>query len=265
MVDGYTPNNPENYAIANRATVWIARKLATTPATYTVAKPVGNVNSGSFAPEFTELEHSSNFAGINKQDKKIITEVKGKVTIEIDEVVKENLRYALLSGDPVSTTIDVPLQETKTFVGTPGTITVNSGATIQEVLGIYSQLGTEGADGFEEGATADYTVNLTTGVITRVDGGLITAGETVVVNYTVRKTNLTKHIIMENTNIEARLWVISAGAAAGPKEYIYFPSAKIKPSGDINLLSKDAWRVVTLEMDILEDPEVGFGEWTNYI
>lgn len=268
MPGEFMPNDTRNYFIAEKATVWVQRKTADNPLTFGDKLPLGNVNSGTMTQTLEPLEHFSNFRTINRKDKELTISVANTIKVEIDEIVLDNLRYAISAGDRTLATIDVPLQETKDFAGgPPQTVVVNSGSAINSVIDVWSPDIPSGGSfpkKYVEGATGDYTVSLGTGTITRVASGDIPSGGRVKVHYDVRHTSKPKVSILQDVNIEGKVFIVSDGQQAGPRRFIFIPNARIRTDGDIELLPKDDWSKVTLNLEVIEDPVLGFGEWTNY-
>jgi hypothetical protein len=59
---------------------------------------LGNCPKFSFKPEIETLEHFSSREGVKTRDQKIVTALKGALTVELDEITPENLQFALLGS-----------------------------------------------------------------------------------------------------------------------------------------------------------------------
>jgi len=59
---------------------------------------LGNCPKFSFKPELETLEHFSSRGGVKTRDQKIVTALKGSLTVELDEITAENLTFALLGS-----------------------------------------------------------------------------------------------------------------------------------------------------------------------
>jgi hypothetical protein len=71
---------------------------------------LGNCPKFSFKPEIETLEHFSSREGVKTRDQKVITALKGALTVELDEITPENLQFALLgslSGAPGARVVKV--------------------------------------------------------------------------------------------------------------------------------------------------------------
>lgn len=59
---------------------------------------LGNCPKFAFKPEIETLEHFSSREGVKTRDQKVITALKGSLTVELDEITAENLQFALLGS-----------------------------------------------------------------------------------------------------------------------------------------------------------------------
>lgn len=255
----YNQKNADNYGVASRFKVWIARWNSTTSA-YEDYRSVGNVVDTSLAPTFERLKHNTHYRGIDKQDQSIVvsTEFTGKVTI--DELVKDNMLYVLMSTiRTTAQTYYVPDQENKTWAGGAGsTVEVNGGDAIYQVLNVW-HLSNDTA--YEEGATADYTVTEATGTLTKTAGSTIADGEEVLIDYETSETCV-MYNILDSTDIKARMKIVSENTT-GPKHCIFLPYVKLSLDGEIPF-PKDAWLQATLNLEIMEDDTYGYGQWYTF-
>ena len=248
--------NRDNYHVSSKVEAWVSKKISV--GNYSAYLPLGNIIDGTLSPEITKLEHSTNLNGLDAKDAEFVTKVAGRVTLVIDELVRQNLEYILgSSGRTASQSFNYNKWETPTFAS--GTITINSGATVAAVNAVYSLTGTL----YSEGATADYTVNLSTGVITRVAGSTIGATEQVVVYYDVDATG-SKYAMFDSPQINGKLQIVDAGGDIGAGRVIQMDNVDISLDGDINVLNKTDFNQATLAFSFNEDSSTGFGSWYNF-
>jgi hypothetical protein len=59
---------------------------------------LGNCPKFAFKPEIETLEHFSSRQGVKTRDQKVVTALKGSLTVELDEITAENLQFALLGS-----------------------------------------------------------------------------------------------------------------------------------------------------------------------
>lgn len=249
--------NTDNYHVASKVSAWINRKISA--GVYAGWMPVGDVQDGNLTPETERLEHMTHQFGLNKKDKEVVIGIKASVSLVLSELVRDNLRYCLGStGRTALQSFNCQQYEVKTFAA--GIITLNGGAAIQSILGVYALDGTP----YSEGATADYTATLGTGVITRQIGGGIGATEKVVVYYQKAISTASKYLMFDDPSPSGKLAVISDGGHVGPKHYIYFPDVDLSLDGDIPLVVKTDWQTASLRASVNEDASEGYGFWYNY-
>lgn len=247
----YNIPNKLNHTILAGVGIWIAKKTNDIAGDYL---PVGNVaEAPSLAFELERWTHKTNQYGSMTTDRYAVIGKSMNFKLVIDELVRENLIYALGSSVRTASQTIYPRQYEKiTLVA--GAAQVNSGAAIYDVLKV---LPNSGEASYTEGATADYTVNLSNGTITRVVGGQIGATDTLIVHYKVTKTNAVVYPIMDSPNISAALQLVSRKSNAENLGYDYvldIPSVDISLDGEIVFsFGPDAVKA-TLACQALADP-----------
>ena len=242
----YTVPNPLNYRVDGGVQAFIEKETA--PNTFDDHICLGNIISGNFTPEVETFKHYSALFGQNTKDRVITIQTGGTLKLELDELVKDNMEYSFQTTDRLaSQTALVPKVERATFAA--GTITVNSGTAINDVLWVKA---TTGETTYTEGATGDYTVSLATGVITLTATTTIGATDEVVVLYRESKTS-TRYSVFSDTDIRGRLHIVSYGTdGGGPSMYMYFPMVEVKPEGDINLFSMSEPKKFSLSLELVQ-------------
>lgn len=251
----YNVPYPKNYFIANKAGVWIAEE--TSAGVYDTWKTVGNVRACTFTPEEEAYIHSSHLFGLNKQDRRITISIGGTVTVEIDEIVRQNMEWLFRTATRTAAqNVAMPEQERVVFSGGVGA--VNSGSAIIEVLEV---LPLSGEDTYTEGATGDYTVTIGTGTITQTVGTSMSASGTYIVTYTVTHS-VNQYTTFDDADKRGKVWVVSSGEAIDvPKKALYIPMAEISMEGDMGLLPKEEAQSATLNLKIVEETTGVFAYW----
>jgi len=253
----YWPKNKLNYFVRDKTAVWVSKKSGSTYLDYLC---LGNIVEQTLTPAIERLEHETDFKGLNKLDQSLVikTTCAGKITI--DELLRHNLEYVLLSsGRVASQSITIPKQESLVWTG--ATLTVNSGDAIASILRVR-HLSNDTA--YDEGVSGDYTAVLATGILTKTAATTIAAGETVLVEYEVTEASASEYPILDQGDIEVKMkWVMAGTTVTQRRMMLYFPSVKISLDGDIPF-PKDAIQQASLNCQILEDETEGFGTWNEY-
>lgn len=252
-----TPNK-SNYHVSSAATVWIAKRISETE--FEEFIPVGNVITSSFEPLINRLEHKSNVLGLDTRDRNPVIEVGGSIKVEIDEIVRENLEYILLSAGRVR---DQSFNINRFKVGTVASsqLVLFGGAAIQDVQVVLAADDDELP--YEEGPSADYEVDAANGKITIPAGSSIQNGNKLVVYFTTPQEG-TKYPIFTEPNIRAKVRIVSSGSNLGPRKFIEIPDTDLALDGSMPLLTKTEWQTATLDFSINEDAEERFGNWYHF-
>lgn len=209
---------------------------------------IGNVTAFSFTIESESLDHFDSTQGIRQKDDSVLLEVNRTGTLTTDNINKENMGLFIL-GDY------------STQVQTSGTVTDESIGAVKQDR--YYQVGVSpsnptgvrsiSAVTVKVGATTktvttDYTVDLTLGRVYIVVGGGIADDDVVLVTYT--KAAVSREVIKSasGATIDGALkWV--AKNPKGPVRDVYFPSCRLSPNGEFQLLG-DEWQAMSFNIDI---------------
>jgi len=240
--------NKYNYTLMAGSSAWIAKRTSDVLGEYTL---VGNLAEDvTMSVDLTRLEHMTNLYGLDTLDSNPVIMKKLDFNITIDEMIRENLEYALgSSGRVISQSIQV--RKYAKAVVASGIVTVNGGSAIYDVEKV---LPNSGEDTYDEGASGDYTVTEATGVITLTAGSAITEGDTIIVYYRVTKT-VTEHPILDDPNINGAVEFYSVLASDNEVGYnvkIAFTNVDIALEGDLPL-SKAEYLKATLKCSALAD------------
>lgn len=103
------PNNPDNYALPSKLSVWFAPKQA--DGTLAQWRDLGNTMDISLALNEEYLEHMSAHDGVQAIDKEVINALKAEIKFSVDELVGCNLLLVTRPAtSPDSTAVDKVLQ-----------------------------------------------------------------------------------------------------------------------------------------------------------
>jgi len=244
----YTIPNKLNYTVVAGATVWIARKVNDVVQDY---YPVGNLAEDcTLGFELERWTHFTNLYGVDTRDRNPVIKKSMNFKCVIDELVRENLEFAMgSSGRLVNQTLAVRCLEKVTLVAGAGS--VNGGAAI---VAVDTVLPNSGESTYDQGPSGDYDVNEATGAITLPAGSTIGQTDTITVYYRVNKTCM-KYPIMDSPNIAAALQFISRKSTTNELGYnlaIDIPNVDISLDGDITLMKTEAIKA-TLMCQALAD------------
>lgn len=237
-----------NYTLMAGSSAWIAKRTSGVLGEYNL---VGNLaDDVTMAVDLTRLEHMTNLYGLDTLDSNPVTVKKLDFNITIDEMIRENLEYALgSSGRVVSQTTQV--RRYAKVVVAAGIMTVNNGDAIYDVERVLPE---SGEATYDEGVSGDYTVTEASGLITLTGSSDITNGDTVIIYYRVTKT-VTEHPILDEPNINGAIEFYSVLASDNEVGYnvkIAFPNVDIAIDGDLPL-SKAEYLKATLKCSALAD------------
>lgn len=248
----YNPKNKSNNSVAAATKVWVSVDSGV------VWRSLGNIVENTLTPALERLEHKSNYRGLDKLDNDIVIGNTFEGNITLDELVKHNMQWLLLSSiRSTAQSYAVPDSENKVWPDGE-TIEVNGGDAISSILGVYHL---SDDDAYDEGATADYTVDLPTATLTKVVGSSIIDDEEVIIDFATTET-CTKYNLMDTGDVEAQVKIIHKNTL-GPKHCIFLPSVKLSLDGDF-AFPKDAWTQAVLHLRVLEDDTYGYGQWYNF-
>lgn len=209
---------------------------------------VGNVTAFSFTIESESLDHFDSTQGIRQKDDSVLLEVNRTGTMTTDNINKENMALFIL-GDY------------STQVQTSGTVTDESLGAVQQDR--YYQVGASSGNPtgvrsisavtVKVGAavktiSTDYTIDLTLGRLYIVSGGGIANNDVVLVTYTKAATTRDQIKSASGATIDGALrWV--AKNPKGPVRDVYFPSCRLSPNGEFQLLG-DEWQAMSFNIDV---------------
>lgn len=228
-----------DYLTLGRGEVHFAPFLTgtTTPGGF---KALGNCPEFNLTIDFEELTHMDSRRGFKEEDASAITSRSVSATITCDHISPENLGYFFMGTTSTLTQSS----------GTDGALTVASAE-----LGASYQLGVSDANptghrsvstvvvedtggaGTTYVVNVDYTVDAARGIVTFLETGNITAGDSIDITYAYAATTR-KQVISGQAQIEGALQFRAYNAEGADTDY-FMPYAKLRPTGDLALIGDD--------------------------
>jgi len=205
---------------------------------------LGNAPEFNLAPEVEKLEHYSSMSGLKTKDKEVALEVKLTGSIQLDEINLRNLKLAFL-GD------DATLSQAGASVTDEEVVCTTLDAWYSLANRSISAVTVTDAIGTPLTLNDDYKVDATLGRIYAVDGGAISASDTIKVSYTAAALELTGINIANVTKIEGQLRFMGDPGTGNKFELLAW-KATLTPDGEFSFISDD-WGVLNLAVEVLSD------------
>lgn len=246
-----------NYTIG-RGEVHFARFASgtTTPMGF---RYIGNTPEFSLTFESTKLDHFNSDRGIREKDASVTIEVARSGQITTDEIDNENVSMFLFSaagaetiavaGGAVTNEViaDVVLGRSYPLgvsdsdpVGALSVAFPGSGGTL------FTVKNSGGTTTYTAGT--DYVFNTGTGLLTPLEGGTITAGSDIKVNYTELAYNY--ELVKSGSEPVAGALKFITFNPIGEQRVYTLPYVSISPNGDYNLKG-DEWQQLPFNFEIL--------------
>lgn len=229
-----------------------------TPGTKTVAKGgqryLGNTPEFNLNSESESLDHFDADNGIRVKDDSVLLELTRAGSFITDHISPANLAMWFLGTDgvveqAVLTDVDETITNANTGVRYQlGTSPSNPSG----VRGLTSVTGVVGATPLVEGT--DYTVNLATGSVTFIPGGLIVVDAGTadpVMTYSAAATEYNQIITGSNAQVEGEMFFEATNTKGVRFDYL-FPFVQLKPDGDFALKSNDEWQQLSFTFEALK-------------
>ena len=246
----FFPKDTRNYSVANKFTAYISEK--NDDGTFEPYLPLGNIVDSTLSTELVELEHFSNFNGIDRKDLEVVLRVGGTFNWTVDEMVCHVARWLFGSSTRTTgATLLVPHTETQKFTGSGTVITVNGGAAFDSNVALVDEDCTLFVDG------VDYTVQAASGTYLHAASGAIPVSGTVRAIFNTSETGA-KYPLLDKPNIEARVKLVNLAPEIGPKFMMEINRVRLRLDGDVSF-SKEDWRTAVLQGEMLEDENGNFG------
>jgi hypothetical protein len=220
---------------------------------------LGNTPAFTLSPVIESLDHFESMAGIREKDKSVDITVGLTGKFALDEYSVENIRLALLG-----TTAATYTQPTGHQVNEPMTARLGNWVKLSRVL-IHTVTVTNSTGLITYIRGTDYSVDEPNGRILAIVGGGITDGEALLVDFNFDACEYPLVNLIETSNVEGLIRFVG-DPAVGQSWHLVLWKAKLKPTGDIPLISEE-WGQLEFEFEALRDaanyPNSPWGQLTN--
>lgn len=244
--------NPANYQLPGRVSLWFRKAGQSGAADW---KEFGNIINPAVSATIERLEHFSQRRGQRAKDRIVNSQREAQLNFSIDEINVHNLAFAFgQSGE--ATTGSMVLNESKVFEnpGSGGTIAL--GDTDIEVGSVVVRDTFLGDSPNVYASGTDYTLNVSTGVLTIDPGGdLASGGAAAELHIFYQKEVETKKFeIFDGGTIEgeAKFQILTPDGLQVAYE---FGNVSIVNNGDITIGDGTAFQEIGLTMEILVDDD----------
>lgn len=212
---------------------------------------VGNTPAFSLNQENETLEHYSSDEGIREKDNEVILQTNVTGSLTMDDIQPENLALFFFGSSSVLAQTSATGQ-TETFVDVIEGHSYMVGVSDLNPTGVRSLTNVV----VKVGATTktlntDYTLNAELGMITIVEGGGISTGDDVIIEYD-RSAKSRKQIISGTDQIEGAVLFESTNEVGERFDYL-IPRVKLSPNGEF-ALKTDEWQQLPISVEVLKVP-----------
>lgn len=244
---------PSQNLTIGKGIVWLAPHL--TPQPVTVAngfEDMGNAPGLSLAINTETISHYSSRGGIRLKDDETTIEINRTGTLTIDDMKPSNLAKFFM-GSVSTVSIASDSAKTETFAAVKPGIGYQLGVSAQNPAGVRKVTGVTVSDA-DTPATiytvnVDYIVDLNRGFIEILPGGALAAGDIdITVEYDVEASTHTQ-IIAGDTEVAGSMLFQASNPKGELLDYL-MPYVKIRPSGDLQLIS-DEYMQVEFNVEVL--------------
>jgi len=214
---------------------------------------IGNVPDFSVNVETETLDHYRSTGGIREQDDSTEIKVDRSATITSDNIDPENLARFFLGEQTTLDQLASSVTDEAHTVSKQG-VYIQVGKTATNISGIrgVENVVVTSSDGLTTFAeTTDYVVQPQAGLVEIVEGGAISAGDDILIDYDVQAQTRSR-VISGNEPVEGALQYIEDNPTGEDKVYL-FPYVKVRPNGDFNFITDD-WQTVPFDIEVLTLP-----------
>lgn len=238
--------DPRNYQLPGSVSLWFRKAGSTDDADW---KDLGNVINPSLEEALEELKHFSNRRQERSVDKEVVSQREATMKFSVDEINSHNLKFAMMNGeDSEDSTYDANFNEIVLNPGASNTIQLkqtNIGGVVVRSPGLEDEV--------TFASPADYTVDLTTGILTITPaGGLDDPEETELHIFYTKTVSAEKFEIFPGQSVtgQAKFQVFTPG---GIKYAIEFGNVVIRANGALAVGDGTNWQEIPLQLDVLVD------------
>lgn len=241
-------NATPNYTLG-RGKVYFARFTSSqTPGSF---RYIGNTPEFNLTIESETLDHFSSDEGIREKDDSVPLEVTRTGSLVCDDINAENVALFFFGSTQSLSQAALPSQS-ENFSG------VNEEDVLQIGLTSTNRVGTRGLSNISvesnpSGTTytegTDYTVDTDRGMIAIMNGGAITGGADITVNFDIDAATSTR-VLSGSEPVEGAMRFIEDNPKGDDRD-IFLPYVKITPNGDL-ALKGDEWRQIPFSIEALK-------------
>lgn len=230
--------------------IYFAKYLmnTTTPGAY---RYLGNTPEFLLNSEIETLEHFDSDHGIRTQDDSITTSQTRGGNITTDNINQENLALFFTGTTGIITQASAASQVENIASVQFGTYHLGVNSTTRPTgyrnITVSAITGSGGTPTYVN--NTDYVVDAISGTVRFLEGGTLTQGTAVVINYAVGASTRDQ-IISGSQTIEGALKFKSFNAT-GPKWDYFMPRVKLSPDGDFALKGED-WLEIPFNVQVLK-------------
>jgi hypothetical protein len=228
---------------------------------------IGNTPEFNVTIETEDLDHFSSDRGIREKDDSVPLETTRQGTLTTDDIQPENLAYFFFGSVNAlavvgATVTDEQINDVKKGYGYHLGITNArpEGATnlTQHTIPTANIVVTTNPAGTTYVEGTDYSIDMTTGLLTILETGTITEGSDLLVDYKTTTGTVTR-IISGSTPIEGSLRYYAKNPK-GKQLSAYMPWVKLSPNGDFALKGEE-WQQIPFNIEILKKTGVEAVYW----
>lgn len=239
----------QNYTLG-RGKVYFGRfaEGATEPTGF---RYIGNTPEFNLTIEDETLDHYSSDKGIREKDDSVPLEVNRSGSMTCDNIVVDNVALFFF-GTTSAITTSALTSQSENLSGVVAGMSYQIGLTVSNPVGIR---GVENVTVESNPAGTTYTLNTDyrldadRGMVEIIDGGAITDGDDITVNYDIAASTSTR-VISGSAPVEGAMRFIAANPKGADFDY-FFPYVKITPNGDY-ALKGDEWQTIPFSLEILK-------------
>lgn len=214
----------------------------------------GNTPEFSLSITSENLDHFSSDRGIREKDDSVLLQTDRTGSLTCDAIKPENLALLFFGTSDIASVVAaagqssvIPAADVKQgYSYQLGTSTANP-AGLNKVSTVVVKLTTTPATVYIAGT--DYVVDLDLGRVTILEGGGITSGTGITIDFAIVASSRSR-IISASTPVEGAMRYLAKNPKGIQFNY-FFPYVKIAPNGDFQLKS-DEWQTIPFSLEILK-------------
>lgn len=211
---------------------------------------MGNVTAFNMSIESESLDHYDSTQGIREKDKTVTLQINRAGTLTTDDMNTENILLFILGESETVTQTATPVvdEEINGVLADRWYQLGASGSNPTGVRGVGSVTVTNDTGVTTYVADTDYTLDADLGRIYIIDGGAISDGDDLLVDYTPVANSRTRIASSASATLDGSLRFVATNPE-GPKHDVYLPYCRLSPSGELPMIG-DEWQAMSFNLDI---------------